>query len=178
MGFFVPLENFSLIWKRHHCRRRAANCDLCSTTMAIEQSGIFDVQHLLWHEPTLYSGHVRGPGTLTLAVGLSLPVWTTSANPEDKRYLYATAAVKQYDEIGSVDLVLSVVWPDLGLWPQTTKIISRATLFNRTDLQVSYSPSFAAIGDWLSCVNDASWYSSHVTAAIDAHQQNEDWTDT
>ena len=47
MGFFVPLENFSLIWKRHHCRRRAANCDLCSTTMAIEQSGIFDVQHLL-----------------------------------------------------------------------------------------------------------------------------------
>ena len=95
MGLFVPLENFSLIWKRHHCRRRAANCDLCSTTMAIEQWGIFDVPHLLWDEPTLYSGHVRGPGTLTFdcfAVGLSLPVLTTSANPEDKRYLYGTAA--------------------------------------------------------------------------------------
>ena len=24
LGFFVPLENFSLIWRRHYCRRRAS----------------------------------------------------------------------------------------------------------------------------------------------------------
>ena len=30
-------HNFSLIWRRHHYRRRAANSDLCSALMAIEQ---------------------------------------------------------------------------------------------------------------------------------------------
>ena len=29
-GFIVPLENVSLIWRRHHYRRRAANFDLWS----------------------------------------------------------------------------------------------------------------------------------------------------
>ena len=29
LGFFIPLENFSLIWRRHYYRRRAANFDLC-----------------------------------------------------------------------------------------------------------------------------------------------------
>ena len=33
----VPLENFSLIRKRHHCRSRAANFGLCWALMAIEQ---------------------------------------------------------------------------------------------------------------------------------------------
>ena len=32
LWFFVPLENFSLIWRRHHCRWRAENFDLCSAT--------------------------------------------------------------------------------------------------------------------------------------------------
>ena len=35
--FFVTLENFSLIWRHQHCRRRAANIDLCLELMAIEQ---------------------------------------------------------------------------------------------------------------------------------------------
>ena len=50
--------------------------------MAIEQWGFFNMPHLLWHWPTLYNGHLRGPVTLTpfaerLAVELSLPVFTT-----------------------------------------------------------------------------------------------------
>ena len=36
---FVPLENFSLVLRRHHCRWRAANFDLCSALIAIEQWG-------------------------------------------------------------------------------------------------------------------------------------------
>ena len=28
---------FSLIWRHHHCQRRAANIDLCWALMAIEQ---------------------------------------------------------------------------------------------------------------------------------------------
>ena len=47
--FFVPLENFLLIWRRHHCRWRAACFNLCSAPMAIEQWGFFSVPHLLEH---------------------------------------------------------------------------------------------------------------------------------
>ena len=81
LGYFVPLENFSLVWKRHHCRWKAANFDLCSALMAIQQWGFFSVPHLLWHGASVYNGHLRWPVTLTpiaerLAVELSLPVFT------------------------------------------------------------------------------------------------------
>ena len=33
---FVPLWNFSLIWRRHHCQKRAAKFDLWSTLMVTE----------------------------------------------------------------------------------------------------------------------------------------------
>ena len=46
-GVFGTYENFSLIWKRHHCRRRTANFDLCSALMGIGQGGFFSVAHLL-----------------------------------------------------------------------------------------------------------------------------------
>ena len=49
LGFFVPLEYFSLLWRRHRCRWRAANYDMCPALMAIEQWEFFDVPHLLWH---------------------------------------------------------------------------------------------------------------------------------
>ena len=41
LGFFVPLEIFSLIWRRRHYRWRAADFDMCPELMAIEQWGIF-----------------------------------------------------------------------------------------------------------------------------------------
>ena len=65
LGVFDPLENFSLIWRRKHCRWRAANFDLWLALMAIEQWGFFNVPHLLWHGPTVYNVHLRGPVTLT-----------------------------------------------------------------------------------------------------------------
>ena len=61
LRFIVPVENFSLIWRRHHYRWRAANFDLCSALMAIEQWGFFSVPHLLWHGTFVYNGHLRGP---------------------------------------------------------------------------------------------------------------------
>ena len=63
--FFVALKNVSLIWRRHHCRWRAANFDLCSAHMAIEQWGFFSVPHLLKHGSSFYNCHLRGPVTLT-----------------------------------------------------------------------------------------------------------------
>ena len=65
LEFLVPLENFSLVWRRHHCQWRAANFDLCSALMAIEQWGFFSLPHLLWHGTTVYNGRLRGPVTLT-----------------------------------------------------------------------------------------------------------------
>ena len=64
-GVYHPTWEFYLIWRRHHYRLRAANFDLCSALMAIEQCGLFNAQHLLWHEPSVYNGHLRGPVTLT-----------------------------------------------------------------------------------------------------------------
>ena len=68
---------------RHHYRWRAANFDLCSVLMAIEQWGFFRVPHLLWHSASVYNGHLRGPVTLApiaelLAMELSLPVFTST----------------------------------------------------------------------------------------------------
>ena len=45
---FIPLYNFSLIWKRNHYRWRAANFDLISALMAIDKWRFFSVPHLLW----------------------------------------------------------------------------------------------------------------------------------
>ena len=80
--FVVPLENFSLIWRRHHYRWRAANFDLCSARVAIEQWVFFSVPHLLWHGASVYNGHLKGQLTLTpiaecVAVELFLPIFTT-----------------------------------------------------------------------------------------------------
>ena len=65
LGFIIPLENFSLIWRRHHYRWRAANFDLSMTLKAIEQWGFFSVPLLLLHGASVYNGHLRGPLTLT-----------------------------------------------------------------------------------------------------------------
>ena len=47
LQFFIPLENFSLIRRRHHCQWGVANFDLCSALMAIEQWRFLNVPHLL-----------------------------------------------------------------------------------------------------------------------------------
>ena len=50
--------------------------------MISEKVGFFSVTHLLWHETSVYNGHLRGPVTLTpiakcLVMKMSLPVFTT-----------------------------------------------------------------------------------------------------
>ena len=72
----VPLENFSLIWRRHHYRWRTASFDLFSVLMTIEQWGFFRMPHLLWHGASVYNGHLT-PFAERLAVELSIPNFTT-----------------------------------------------------------------------------------------------------
>ena len=71
-GFFL------LIWRRQHCRWRAANFTLWSTIMAIEEWGFLSVPQLLQHGTSVDNGHFRGTVILTpyaerLAVDLSIP---------------------------------------------------------------------------------------------------------
>ena len=82
----------------------AANFDLCSAPIAIENWGFFSVPHLRWHGASVYNGHhLRGPVTLSpiaerLSVKLSLPVLrlrsvatgdrSRSFNVERKLYTY------------------------------------------------------------------------------------------
>ena len=67
---YRPFENFSLIWRRHHYRWRAANCDLCSALTAI------DISEDQWHSHILSSvKHIYE---------LSLPVFTTKVRKINK----------------------------------------------------------------------------------------------
>ena len=57
-GYIVLLENFSLIWRRHHYRWRVVS-DLCLTLMAIEQWRFFSVPHqLCTYCASVYNGHL------------------------------------------------------------------------------------------------------------------------
>ena len=82
LGFIIPLKRFSFILRCHHYLWKAVYFDICSALMAIEHWGFFSMPHLLWHEASVYNGHLRGPVTLThivenSAVERSLPVFTT-----------------------------------------------------------------------------------------------------
>ena len=75
-GVFVPLEYFPLLWRRYHCRWRAANFYLPSELMAIEQWGFFSLLNLLWHGSSVYNVTLT-PIAERLAVDLSQHVFTT-----------------------------------------------------------------------------------------------------
>ena len=109
LGFYVPLESFSLVRRCLHYRWRASNFDLYYALMAIEQWGFFSMPHLR-HGPTVYNGHFRGPATLRsvaerLTVELSLPTftpwvcrsWNSNTKPSaceaNALIVYSTAAV-------------------------------------------------------------------------------------
>ena len=64
LWFFIPLENFSLIWRCQHWWM-SANFDLCSALMAFEHWWFFGVPYLLWHGASVYNGHLREAVTLT-----------------------------------------------------------------------------------------------------------------
>jgi hypothetical protein len=47
--FYIPLKNFSLIWRYHHCLWRAAKFTPMLSARGLRAGGIFIVPHLLWH---------------------------------------------------------------------------------------------------------------------------------
>jgi hypothetical protein len=63
LRFYVPLKNFSLIWRRHHCRWRAKlqKLGICSVLGALEKGGTFIGPHLLWHGTSVFAVSSDGP---------------------------------------------------------------------------------------------------------------------
>jgi hypothetical protein len=59
--FYAPLKIFSLTWRCHHYRWRAANFGLCSALRACEQGWIFIVPHLLWNGASVFPVSSEGP---------------------------------------------------------------------------------------------------------------------
>ena len=77
-GLSIHSRLLTHIWRRHHYRWRAANFDLCSALMAIEQWGFLSVPHLLWYGTSVYDGHLRARGPMTpksLAERLAVELW-------------------------------------------------------------------------------------------------------
>jgi hypothetical protein len=59
---YVPLLNFSLIWRLHHCRWRGLqNLGLCLALGAFEQGRVFIVPHLLWQGASIFPVSSEGP---------------------------------------------------------------------------------------------------------------------
>ena len=61
IGVYRPTRDFSLTWRRLHCRWRAANFDLCSALLAIERchthcdTGLLVISEDPWHSHLLPS---------------------------------------------------------------------------------------------------------------------------
>ena len=110
MGFFVPLQCFSLIWKTSLLPMNGFRFRTMLDTHGYWAWGFFNMPHLLWHGPILYNGYLQGPVTLKpvakrLTVELSLNVLKTKICPDCKSnpnlpyagwtlYLYTTTVVK------------------------------------------------------------------------------------
>ena len=82
-GIYRLFTNFSLILRRHHHWWGAANFDICSVLMTIEQWGFLSVPSLGWQGESVYNGYLRRKMTLTyiaerLEVDMSLPVFTNN----------------------------------------------------------------------------------------------------
>ena len=81
--FYTPLESFSLIWRRHLYQWRAANFDIYSALMTIEQWRFLSVLHLLWHGTSVYNDHLRELMTPVANQALSSGADTTCFNDCD-----------------------------------------------------------------------------------------------
>jgi hypothetical protein len=79
-------KNFSLIWRRHHCRWRAKNLGLCSALKAFEQGGIFVVPHLLCNGTSVFPVSSEGPPH-------SVAFYDTQGDVEDLLMLYTYAYI-------------------------------------------------------------------------------------
>jgi hypothetical protein len=69
------------IWRRQHCRWRAAKFRTCSVLRAFEQGGIFIVSHLLWHGVSVFPVSSEGPPH-SVASYNTQGVWRIYSDPD------------------------------------------------------------------------------------------------
>ena len=100
LGFIVPLDNLSLIWRRLHFRWRVAYVDLCSALMAIELWGFFAC-NTYCGTASVYIRHLRGPITHTYC-------WTFSS---ERKPVFKTLVCRGWDSNNQPLLARSTVEP-------------------------------------------------------------------
>jgi hypothetical protein len=71
LRFYVLLKNFSLIWRRHHCRWRT-----------FEQGGFFIVPHLLWHGTSVFPVSSEGPPHIQSPLTTQEGMWRIYSNTD------------------------------------------------------------------------------------------------
>ena len=79
---FHPVENISLILRRHHCWWRAANLDLCLALMAFSSEGYLACHTCCNTGPPFLRSHPKDPwfsllNAELLAMEQSLPIFTS-----------------------------------------------------------------------------------------------------
>ena len=106
---FTHMKTSPFLW-------RAANFDLCSAFMAIEQIRFFTVSHLLLHGASVYNGHPQGTGTLTsvaerLAVKLLLLFRSVTAASNTQFSACRANTLTDYARVGFQKLInISVIY--------------------------------------------------------------------
>ena len=126
LGFYVPLQNFSLIFTCHHYRR-ATNF------------GFFNGPHLLWHGLLPYNGHLQRPVTLTpvdecLTVELSLPVIKTYVSPDRGSNTNLPHARRTFCQYATAVVIL---WEASWFYSITTLITSFESKFEKINEYLS-----------------------------------------
>jgi hypothetical protein len=81
LRFYAPLKNISLIWRRHHCRWRAAKIRPMLGAQGLWAGGIFIVPHLLWHGTSVFPVSSEGPPHL-VAFTTHEGMWRIYSNPD------------------------------------------------------------------------------------------------
>jgi hypothetical protein len=63
----LPVKNFSLIFRHHHCQWRAANSDSCIALKpcACSSEGYFTCKKLSWHRTSVFMVKTKRPAILT-----------------------------------------------------------------------------------------------------------------
>ena len=85
LGFFVPLEHFSLIWRHLHYRWKAANFDLCSASVSVS---MYRDTKSSWYGHKRYTGGYMQNILIKLSWGHSRLILLFSEGKNDVSFIW------------------------------------------------------------------------------------------
>jgi hypothetical protein len=115
LRFYVPLKNFSLIWKRHHCRWMAAKCRPMLGAQGLSAGGIFIVPHLMWHRTSVFLVSSEGPPHLVSSYN-TRGMWRIYSKPDPHGGPWVVVDNTWYSDICLLMVVDNSLHTDIWLW--------------------------------------------------------------